>query len=294
MLRNIPNKNTRHIYTWNPDLETFQHLPLHEKIMALNEAVLRCQLHFQDHTDNDERAICLIIAPDLIFSGANGIVYSYDDNEDMKYRISLMQMTLDSRVLVFAGSIEYLTEKQDYYKNTAYVISNNSIRFYSKKESSGDIIHKGKAIPLAKFQGSGIFEFNGVRIGLEICKDHDVGTLKQEVGEGCVDVHVLISNGQNIRSHHIAADPRKNGTFVICELEPGRTIDESKTSEKSACYSLKPSSTCTDTSRQKFFYSLPQSVTALREAEPQTVWEDVSLSVCEPKGTIRIHQIKPF
>lgn len=278
--RSPAKKITRHIYTWNPDLGMFLKLPLQEKIMMFNQTVLWCQAHFQDQTKKDEQSVCLIIAPDLIFSGEGGSVCSHEDNEDLKVRLSLLQMQIDARVLVIAGTIRYFTKSMETYKITAYVISQNAIQSYSKKESASHVIHDGRSIPLAKGEQSGIFKFDNLDIGLEICQDHNTGTLIQELGNRGVDVHVLLCNAQNIRAHHIAADARRNGTFIVCELRPRHVVNDSKIFERTACYSLRTSSISTNNLRQAYFERLSKSIATELIAAEQTQLGDVSLSVC--------------
>lgn len=281
MFRNRPEeKQARYIYTWNPNWEEFQHLPLRKKILAFNEFVLKCQFHFQEQAISDRNAVCLIVAPDLVFSGKWPTTYSHDDNEKLKVSHSFLQGLLDERVLVIAGSIRYLTSTNNQYKISAYYISAKLIQAYDKQIPSGQLIISDKNIPLTCKKRTGIYEFNGIRVGLEICKDHDDGLLNIETGKGCVDIHVLISNGQNIRHNNIAAS-RHDGIFVACELEPGRKVDDVKKSEETACYAVTTSEKIVDAHRAKMFATFSPNVTMHLEKQKQTVIDTKSnISVC--------------
>lgn len=252
----VKKADKKYIYTWNPDLKSFQNKSLNQKVTEFKIAVLNAQRDFQKATNGDPKAICIFVAPEKLFTKSGTTLYTHAENEELQFQLAELQPRLDTRMLAISGTIECLTRDSKEYKSTAYFVSHHMIRGYSKKEADGCRTYNGKQISMDAGTSTGVFDFHGLRIGLEICKDHEVGTLKNEMGNYPVDIHILISHGQNIRRHHITSSARLNGTFVICELEPEKLVDMN-TSEASASYLVAEKNITVDPSRARFMHKLP-------------------------------------
>jgi predicted amidohydrolase len=80
--------------------------------------------------------------------------------------------------------------------NTAYVLLGSTVLEYNKTGNYKEV--KGEAKPLVFFSGGikGIFSLGGIRYGLEICLDHNIGVLADVTNpqRKPVDVHLIVSD----------------------------------------------------------------------------------------------------
>jgi hypothetical protein len=235
------------IYTWNPDVETFQKFSLDKKVADFKAYVTACQRDFGNQATPDLETVCLIIAPELIFNPPHiqgeSEAYSFEQNKAVEQALGSFSKQLDERMFVIAGAIRYTTEDDSKYKITSYVLSKNAITSYDKKRPTGPIeIGNNQSVPMEEGTKSGVFEFNGIRIGIEICFDHEFSTLKNEAGIRGVDIHVLIANGQNKREGSIASRNDGVSIFGVVELEENKHPHLGKTFEPTAFYTVSPQS----------------------------------------------------
>lgn len=240
--RNIAQTGTNYIYTWNPDWQKFQYLALAEKIRCFSAFVLEAQADFTQRAGNDNHALCLIVAPDLIFSPAADVIaqkpYTQADYYCLEIKLFTLQTQLDHRVAVITGAISYLAADNTTYKISSHIVTKRDIHYYDKKHSAENKNWLNMSIPMQSGEHSGIFEFHGRSIGLEICQDHEAGTLKKDLHGKTVDIHVLIANGQNVRCDNIATDINQKGLFIVCELQPGKWVGNHKQHPETAVYSV--------------------------------------------------------
>lgn len=233
-IRNI--KNEVLIYTWNPNWENFQYFSLDEKINAFRDYVLLSQKIFGEMCAN-KQTICLIVAPDLIFTPAgdesNSIhnhTYSWDAYLHFKNRMEEIQNELLPTAFVIAGAIEYATEDNQHYKITSFILTKEQIQSYDKIEYIDDIIttkienisrlKKSATLTALKNRKKNVFHFHGVIIGLEICQDHEKQTLLNAIKHAALDIHVLISAGQTARHDNVCAHVNKDVILVQCDRIP--------------------------------------------------------------------------
>jgi len=208
-------------------------------------------MDFHEKAQGDEKAICLMVAPEMIFTPAeetNRGLYTAVEHTCLVNMLNNLRNRLDDRVLIIAGTIQYLIDGHDQYVNRSYIVSSESLNFYDKKANTGDI-HiqdnncKMRAINMQAGKSTGLILFKGIRIGLEICLDHEEKTLLRELqGQKPVDIQVLICAGQSIRKESLATSKNKPGLFIVCELTPEVTtnyISFNKTYEKTACYNIR-------------------------------------------------------
>lgn len=217
-----------HIYTWNPPWDEFKQLTLNGKIAEFKKFVSLSQEHFKKQ-NKDADSVCMIIAPDLIFSRSEGLdVCSFNEKIMLDQELATLQPELDFHTLVIAGSMEYATEDESHFKNTTTCLSHNAIQTYDKKKPTSDLKYiNNKKLEMERGKKTGIIYFNGRKIGLEICQDHEEAALQTELGiNNNVDIHVLISNGQLRRSDRICCvNSTNSGIFIHCELEPKKTTE---------------------------------------------------------------------
>jgi hypothetical protein len=222
------------IFTWNPEWATLKTLELSQRIELFKEFIARSQHEFSIH-QNARNAICLMIAPDLVFSlGSATALHTYDDFISFSTQMDSLKAMLTPASLVIAGAIDYVDISGDYYKVTAPIISNQMTLFYDKKASAGNQKHAGKTLAMLPGQLDGYFEFQGLPIGLEICQDHQMRTLQKTLQRlaKTVSLQILISNGQCRRDFAVISPTSNNkNIFVHVELEPGAMNQEGRTLE---------------------------------------------------------------
>ncbi len=223
------------IFTWNPDWNTLKTLNLSQRIELFKEFIAHSQQEFDAHP-NDRNNICLMVAPDLVFSlGSATEVHTYEDFVGFCKEMDSLKSMLKPNSLVIAGAIDYVDESGDYYKVTTPIISSQTpVAFYDKKASAGNQKHGEKILPMKPGQVDGYFEFQELALGLEICQDHEVRTLQKTLQRlaKTVSIHVLISHGQCRRDFAVVTPTSNNKTiFVHVELEPGAVNQEGRTLE---------------------------------------------------------------
>lgn len=221
------------IFTWNPDWSAIKSLSLGQKIELFRAFVVHCQKEFAE--SKAENAVCLMVAPDLIFSlGSNTNINTYQDYLNFCESMRKIQTMLGQDSLLIASAINYITEDGNHYKITAPVITKERIDYYDKKATTGNRMHEGVSLPMLPGQTDGYFEFQGIPIGLEICQDHEKKTLQASLNllQKTVAIHVLISYGQTRRDFAIAKPSRSGEViFVHVELVAGAKNQESRTLE---------------------------------------------------------------
>ena len=239
-----PQKELTHlsVYTWNPEWKTFGRLSLGKKIKAFKKFIDDSQNHFRQLDDLDSDSVCLIVAPDMIFAppesekGKYSPTYAYSDYEYFCKEIKKIQSTLDHHTLVIAGAIDYATKDAANYKITSHILSATQAQYYDKKIPTTKLrILNNKVLEMERGNKTGIISFNGRKIGLEICQDHEGQALLSEIQNDKVDIHVLLSVGQHYRLDSICSvQPQKKGVFIQCEREPGK-VDTNFGLEKTYC-----------------------------------------------------------
>ncbi len=157
----------------------------------------------------------------------------------------LADKTRKKKTLLLPGTLLWYDESDNMY-NTLPVLENGKVIFsYDKKRDGGDeLIATKSGKRYASRAGKGIFEWKGLKLGVEICKDH--GELKQdEVTD--IDLQILVSAGMFLYEDCLVLKP--GGYAVLCDgdtprvevrqqkddggtkpLEPSRVTDEGRLS----------------------------------------------------------------
>ncbi len=220
-----------HIYVWNPAWESFALLSIEQKANAFKLFVETSQKHFLSREPIQPGEVCIIIAPDLIFSlTTDDAIYSLEEKLFLDEFMLSLKTSLSNRTLVVAGSIIYLMEETAFYAITSHVVTCNSMTTYDKKYSTHLDAKRitqpiNTYVNMHKGKKSGYFQFRHLTIGLEICQDHEEMTLKKELGQHFVDLHILLTAGQSIRNEHVCTPLSNFGVMVQCELEPDKIYD---------------------------------------------------------------------
>ncbi len=232
-----------HVYQFNPEWKTFYTKSFDEKLDKIMQAILEFQGHFLANSEVHDQ--CMIVLPEGILNPEYDF-YKGACNESQKghfeKKLQELQSNLSDRTLVIPGAIVWLRDDGG-YQVTTYFVTQTQMKQYDKKHSSGDLTINDASVPMVAGTDSGIFKFNGMTIGLEICRDHEEQSLKCALGKNkYVDIHVLIANGQNVNTSHIATRPNQS-LFVVSELEPEKEIYLGfmyKRYEASVCYQVEP------------------------------------------------------
>lgn len=294
---NQPKSNTRSIqvYLWNPCWEQFQHLSLTDKIQSFKSMLCQTQETFTKTADNDENTVGLIIAPEAVFSPPkiqNSLpAYTIEEHDAFVKSMNAITASIDTRILVIAGTIDYFTLMRDKYKVTSYILTCNTVLSYDKKNDVPDIKIEENYVPLETGKQSSIIYFRDLVIGLEICRDHEEKALLNELKGNPVNIHILICNTQTKRHASIATNKENEGLFIVCELEPKKASKIMYRNEISQCYKTK---TITSTQQLQnngnnnrttsaLFARLPSiaTTTNLQELEKTSLDSDISLTSTE-------------
>jgi len=93
---------------------------------------------------------------------------------------------------------------------------------YSKKREAGDDDLINRYFHLRKRrlyfgvgQKKGIFNWRGLRVGLEICYDHSCKALKNDVSVGDLDLQILVSCGQTFKKDNMVI--KEGGLGLSCD-----------------------------------------------------------------------------
>ena len=114
--------------------------------------------------------------------------------------------------------LKKLTKRKSPVFNTAPVISNGQeVHLYDKKNDSDEIkadyrlrnTDFGDQAERYRFSpgvATGLFEWKGLKCGIEICVDHEKGTLKKELGDGQKpNLHLMLSAGMTPKKENSCA-----------------------------------------------------------------------------------------
>lgn len=125
----------------------------------------------------------------------------------------LAYKTRRKKTLLLPGTLLWYDEDDNMY-NTLPVLENGHVIFsHDKKLDGGDELIAMKAGKrYASRDGKGIFEWRGLKLGVEICKDH--GELKQD-GESGLDLQILVSAGRTLHEDFLVLKP--GGYAILCD-----------------------------------------------------------------------------
>jgi hypothetical protein len=153
----------------------------------------------------------VLIAPEWFLVPKDGL---HNTAEYRLIRRYLERKTEGSRTLVIPGTVAWATEKL--HHNTALAVSDGkTVAAYAKQHAGGDdwfAYAFGKRWVPGKSKG--VFRWNGLDVGLEICADHHAGTLRAFAGDK-LDLQIIVSNGTRIFPEHAAVKP--GGYVMICD-----------------------------------------------------------------------------
>ena len=210
-IRKQQKTNFAAIYPFAPDWEEFQHLNLDKKFFHFEKHVLNSQQEYARAKHiSDELEICLITAPESIFSpkgrdSFRNYTYSYSELKRFEEKVKQLQSQLNPDTFVIAGAIDYATPDLKHYMVTTYAVTKDKIHTYDKIKATEKmhetyIVQENKktkaSLKMHSRKKCGLFTFKNKIIGLEICQDHEEATLLNN--KVSVDIHVVISAGQTI------------------------------------------------------------------------------------------------
>lgn len=153
----------------------------------------------------------LLLAPEWFLVPKEGL---HKPGEYRAIRRHLERKTAGRETLVVPGSVAWAGEKN--HRNTALAIADGkTLAAYSKKHVGGDNWYAhayGKTWVPGK--RSGVFSWNGRRVGLEICADHHAGALRAAAGD-TLDLQIVVSNGAGLFRESAAVKP--GGYMLLCD-----------------------------------------------------------------------------
>jgi hypothetical protein len=140
------------------------------------------------------------IAPEWMFVPPNGVAWSEADKDALVAR--LCALTVGQTRLLVPGTIPWADERGGYH-NTAFAIAGGEVVHQIDKRGDGDDadIAKGAGLAFVHDDGGTAFEWNGLRVSLEVCRDHgDARTRRALVDKhAVVDLQLVVSSGVCLR-----------------------------------------------------------------------------------------------
>ena len=159
----------------------------------------------------------IIAAPEYLFENERPNIYSKD--EALKIVDAIKEESKKyEHMLIVPGTITY-KDKDNYYNNTAYAISNGKVllKYAKKREAIMDTARMEVASALYRYHNKkSYFHWQELNIGIEICLDHatniiESGILKTDRAQN-LDVQILIACGMEERKESCAL--KKDGVFI--------------------------------------------------------------------------------
>lgn len=185
------------------------------------DALARANALMNEHSVGGE--VRVFVAPEYYFSGHaitdGGGTQIQSHSRDEKHKLYDKIKSTSSRypdVLLIPGSIAYgkgSSKKRKYYGVCPIAAGGRILKKYYKQ--SNDTFQSETGFTTKNYGAT--FTHRGIQFGIDICLDHGHKRLKDSLGGGTVDVHVLISDGSAPSSTSLAA-PIGRGVVVFCDM----------------------------------------------------------------------------
>jgi len=156
-------------------------------------------------------SIDILLAPEW-FLNASGRAFSKSEFEDLEFRITDLSSIYPDKLLI-PGSVVW--HQNNYLFNTAFISSFGKTQKYFKKTSGGDSIWENSSeIKFFPHYNQGKFAWKNYNVGLEICADHEIKTLKEDLNFA-FDLQIVISCSMSLRDYAITVVDK--GLVMICD-----------------------------------------------------------------------------
>lgn len=169
----------------------------------------------------------VILAPEW-FSCQEGRLLSFEEKE--LFESELLKASEGKRALIVPGSMPWI-DQQGRYHNTALAISNGRLLASYDKQNDGEDRELGKAYGADWLPGKTpppVFQWKGLRVGLEICRDHGDSLLRwslERKNETPVDLQLIVSAGVPLQQAHVGL----GGVAIVAqvpEIDPSARMSE--------------------------------------------------------------------
>ncbi|HEY1099070.1 MAG TPA: hypothetical protein VGF99_09075, partial [Myxococcota bacterium] len=144
----------------------------------------------------------VVLAPEWLFVPAHGPSLSAADKDVLLDRLAAL--TRGSERLLVPGTIPWHDDDDVVgggYHNTAFALCDGRVVFAVDKRGDGDDVDiaKGMGRRHVADGGGSTFEWRGVTVGLEVCRDHGDARLRHELlaagKRDVVDLQLVVSSG---------------------------------------------------------------------------------------------------
>lgn len=169
----------------------------------------------------------IYVAPEYLFTSEQPITAEKKD-ELLK---PFLEASTNNK-LIIPGTIAWTPNNKEWY-NTLYAFSNGEIVHEYHKETTNEeqALYPSMSYQTPENQSS-IFNWNNLRIGTEICRDHGMGRLKkhlQKKSQQPVDLQLVLANNMTFSPQQFAV--KDNGLVMLIdgnEQGPSNSITDSK------------------------------------------------------------------
>lgn len=208
------------VFSPTPD---FNQLDLAKKVTALVEQIQKA--YRMAKTANAATTV-VFLCPEFTFvnpADKTYAAYTKEQMQEVQAELQLLCHAIGNDLIILPGTARTTHTKQDanlknITKSTLFGSHNIKINKRGKGQldlTNGDGIEK-------IFENNGLFNRNGIRFGIEIADDHQLGMLKRMAGiyETTVDVHIVLASGTALQR-----DKLVNQTNVIAIIANSLTED---------------------------------------------------------------------
>lgn len=129
----------------------------------------------------------------------------------------LSDMSRGKRALLMPGTFMWDDGSGNVYNTLPIICDGNVILSYDKRTDGGerDILDERFDKRYAIGTRSGKFEWEGLKIGVELCSDHWYATLLEKDGSNDLDLHVLVAAGKGLNWKNLAM--KEEGYVLRCD-----------------------------------------------------------------------------
>lgn len=162
-----------------------------------------------------DHSLDILLGPEWLFVPENRL-YKKEEKENLLG--NLVESSKGTGTLIIPGSIMWYDEQFCY--NVAPVISNGKLLGEYHKRLDGGTIDMARDRKCKKpwFEGKefGIYQWNGLSIGIEICADKGElqAHLTKEKLDESLDLYFLVSCGSNLSEYYLP--PVKESRYALC------------------------------------------------------------------------------
>lgn len=197
------------LFVFQPNAN-FYDMPFETRLKVLERKILASETYLKNNIRNTE-VKGLFVAPEYLFKdfSKKGPERYYTHAQKKIYQQRLKTLSEKCELVIAPGTINWCkpskADGHTYYRNSVYFFHHGNMQRYKKihpwRLSDYDYVAKGQTLEKRWFRSGirdeSIKEINDLKIGIEICLDHDNHTLLDRVmlANKKIDIHLVIADG---------------------------------------------------------------------------------------------------